>query len=139
MPATAFDPMIKVNLMPCDIYTFDLREVMVQTGVNITEGLCVGILAWRAESKFLRFADEVAKVPRYRVKQGAYEKSEPLYQEAWRSLGMWSLPFSRCAAAVANCVGQGGTREVQRAPRVDWTEGQLVYVVSPTLSSKGRG
>ena len=82
MPATAFDPMIKVNLMPCDIYTFDLREVMVQTGVEITEGLCVGILAWRAESKFLRFADEVAKVPRYRVKQGAYEESEPLYQGA---------------------------------------------------------
>ena len=49
MPATAFDPIIKVNLMPFDIYTFDLREVMVQTGVKITEGLCVGILAWRAD------------------------------------------------------------------------------------------
>jgi hypothetical protein len=34
---------------------------MVKAGVKITEGLCIGILARSAESKLLRFAEEVAK------------------------------------------------------------------------------
>ena len=37
------------------------EEEMVQTGVKITEGLCLGILARSTESKFLCFAEEVAK------------------------------------------------------------------------------
>ena len=37
------------------------EEEMVQTGVKITEGLCMGILARSTESKFLCFAEEVAK------------------------------------------------------------------------------
>ena len=33
----------------------------MKAGVKITEGLCIGILARSAESKLLRFAEEVAK------------------------------------------------------------------------------
>ena len=49
------------QVMACDNHTFDLWEEMVKTGVKITEGLCVGILARSAESELLRFAEEVAK------------------------------------------------------------------------------
>ena len=62
LPATASHPLLKVNVMACDNHTFDLWGEMVKTGVKITEGLCIGILAWSAEPQLLRFAEEFAKL-----------------------------------------------------------------------------
>ena len=57
LPATAFHPWIEVNVMACDIHTFDFWEELVKAGVKITEGHCVGILARSSGSKLLRFAE----------------------------------------------------------------------------------
>ncbi len=56
LPATAFHSLLDVNN-----HTLDLWVEMVYTGVKLTEGLCIGILARSTESNFLCFAEEVAK------------------------------------------------------------------------------
>lgn len=66
LPHGAFDPLLKVNVVAGHSHALELWEEMQALGVKLTEGLCVGVLARSAESKHLRFAEEVTKYCRDR-------------------------------------------------------------------------
>jgi len=57
----AFDALLKLHSLSGDLRAIDLFEEMKASGCSISEGLCVGLLARCAESKFLRFADLIVK------------------------------------------------------------------------------
>jgi len=57
----AYDALLKLHVNSADLHALDLFEEMQSCGVRISEGLCVGLLARCADTKFLRFADEVVK------------------------------------------------------------------------------
>jgi pentatricopeptide repeat protein len=70
MTQKGFDSLLKLLALnsdhPMALQVFE--EMQQQTGVLISEGFCVGLLARCAESKFLRFADEVMKFVRANMK-----------------------------------------------------------------------
>lgn len=62
----AFDSLLKLYVARSDPQVVELFNEMQASGVRISEGLCVGLLARCAEVKFLRFAEEVHKFCRSR-------------------------------------------------------------------------
>lgn len=62
----AYDALLKTCVLHSDLYALELFEEMQKLNMRISEGLCVGLLARCAETKFLRFAEEIAKVVRGR-------------------------------------------------------------------------
>mmetsp|Transcript_50540 Transcript_50540/g.156405 ORF Transcript_50540/g.156405 Transcript_50540/m.156405 type:complete len:1063 (-) Transcript_50540:142-3330(-) len=62
----AYDALLKLYAVAGDPYVLELFEEMQKSGMRISEGLCVGLLARCAESKFLRFAEEVVRFARSR-------------------------------------------------------------------------
>mmetsp|Transcript_52524 Transcript_52524/g.96773 ORF Transcript_52524/g.96773 Transcript_52524/m.96773 type:complete len:1027 (+) Transcript_52524:134-3214(+) len=62
----AYDALLKTCVLHSDLYALELFEEMQKLNMRISEGLCVGLLARCAETKFLRFAEEIAKVVRSR-------------------------------------------------------------------------
>jgi len=60
LPSSVFDLLLKTYVVGSDPYATKLFAEMRCSGVNITEGLCVGLLARCADSKFLTFAEEIA-------------------------------------------------------------------------------
>jgi len=61
-----YDALLKVCVLHSDLHALELFTEMQKSGIRISEGLCVGLLARCAESKFLRFAEEIAKFVRGR-------------------------------------------------------------------------
>mmetsp|Transcript_43732 Transcript_43732/g.136783 ORF Transcript_43732/g.136783 Transcript_43732/m.136783 type:complete len:1055 (-) Transcript_43732:65-3229(-) len=61
LPSGAYDPLLKLCTLHSDVHAIELFKEMQEAGVRISEGLCVGLLARCAETKFLRFAEEVVK------------------------------------------------------------------------------
>mmetsp|Transcript_123506 Transcript_123506/g.360675 ORF Transcript_123506/g.360675 Transcript_123506/m.360675 type:complete len:1028 (-) Transcript_123506:55-3138(-) len=61
LPSNAYDPLLKLCVLRGDLHGLELFQEMQEAGVRISEGLCVGLLARCAETKFLRFAEEVVK------------------------------------------------------------------------------
>jgi len=69
MTQKGFDNLLKLLALNSDHpMALQVFEEMQQTGLLISEGFCVGLLARCAESKFLRFADEVMKFVRANMK-----------------------------------------------------------------------
>lgn len=66
LPVSAYDSLLKICVGHAESHALQLFENMQQEGLRISEGLCVGLLARCAESKFLRFAEELAKFVRGR-------------------------------------------------------------------------
>lgn len=62
----AYDTLLKMCVSAADPHAFQLFREMQETGVRISEGLCVGIIARCAESRFLRFAEEIVAFCRSR-------------------------------------------------------------------------
>lgn len=56
-----YDNLLKVYALAGDEQAFSLFAELRQSEFKVTEGLCVGLLARCAESKFLRFAEAVAE------------------------------------------------------------------------------
>lgn len=65
-PHNAYSSLLKVNVSAAHAHAFELFEEMQASGVRVTEGLCTALLSRAAESKFLRFAEEVARFLRAR-------------------------------------------------------------------------
>merc|ERR1740129_627557 len=55
----SFEALLKLYAQVGDLRAIEVFAEMDQAGLRISEGLCVSILARSAESKFLRFAEEV--------------------------------------------------------------------------------
>lgn len=58
-PVSAYDALLKMCVKQANVYALQLFENMQKQGLRISEGLCVGLLARCADSKFLRFAEEI--------------------------------------------------------------------------------
>jgi len=63
---SAYDALLKILVVHAHVRALDVFQEMQEAGIRISEGLCVGLLARCAESKFLRFAEEVARFVRGR-------------------------------------------------------------------------
>jgi pentatricopeptide repeat protein len=61
---SSYDSLLKICVMNAHVHALDLFEEMQSMGSRISEGLCVGLLARCAESKFLRFAEEIVRYVR---------------------------------------------------------------------------
>jgi pentatricopeptide repeat protein len=59
LQVAAYDHLLKVSVAHADVHALQLFQSMQREGVRISEGLCVGLLARCADSKFLRFAEEI--------------------------------------------------------------------------------
>jgi len=59
LPVGAYDSLLKICVAHANIHALQLFENMQKEGLRISEGLCVGLLARCADSKFLRFAEEI--------------------------------------------------------------------------------
>jgi pentatricopeptide repeat protein len=66
LPVNAYDPLLKICVGHASLHALELFENMKTEGLRISEGLCVGLLARCADSKFLRFAEEIAEFVRGR-------------------------------------------------------------------------
>jgi len=92
----AYDALLKICVLQSDLYALDLFAEMQKSNFRISEGLCVGLLARCAETKFLRFAEDIAKFVRARdgmtiavysvlmkvyAYAGMYDKACGLYDE----------------------------------------------------------
>lgn len=66
LPGGAYPPLLKNCITYCDLYALELFEEMQKLNVRISDRLCVGLLARAAETKFLRFAEEIVKLVRSR-------------------------------------------------------------------------
>jgi len=64
----AYDGLLKLYTLAGDTHALDLFKEMQASGTRITEGLCVGLIARCAETKFLRFADEITMYVRAQSK-----------------------------------------------------------------------
>jgi len=62
----SFDSLLKTYVVAGDSRAIKLFQDMQLSGTRISEGLCVGLLARSADSKFLRFAEEVVAFVRKR-------------------------------------------------------------------------
>merc|ERR1740121_3511702 len=62
----SFEALLKVYVQVGDLRAIEIFVEMDKDGMRISEGLCVSILARSAESKFLRFAEEVWRFVRAR-------------------------------------------------------------------------
>jgi pentatricopeptide repeat protein len=60
LPASAYDSLLKICTAHADVHAVEIFQNMQKEGVRISEGFCVGLLARCADSKFLRFAEEIA-------------------------------------------------------------------------------
>lgn len=61
---STYDSLLKMYTVKGDPRVLDLFEEMHKTNIRATEGLCAALLARCAESKFLRFADEIVRYTR---------------------------------------------------------------------------
>ena len=92
----AYDGLLKLYTLAGDTHALELFKAMQASGTRITEGLCVGLIARCAETKFLRFADEITAYVRAQSKMtialysarmkvfaycGMYDKACDLYGE----------------------------------------------------------
>mmetsp|Transcript_162355 Transcript_162355/g.311713 ORF Transcript_162355/g.311713 Transcript_162355/m.311713 type:complete len:1014 (+) Transcript_162355:137-3178(+) len=92
----AYDALLKLCAVHGDCYALELFEEMKKEDLRISEGLCVGLLARCAETKYLRFAEEIVKHVRARdamtisvysalmkvyAYSGKYSKACDLYDE----------------------------------------------------------
>mmetsp|Transcript_123607 Transcript_123607/g.227777 ORF Transcript_123607/g.227777 Transcript_123607/m.227777 type:complete len:1019 (+) Transcript_123607:145-3201(+) len=66
LPVGAYTALLKNCVIHSDLYALELFEEMQKLNVRISDRLCVGLLARSAETKFLRFAEEIVKVVRKR-------------------------------------------------------------------------
>jgi len=66
LPQAVFDPLLKLYTLLGDVAVLKLFEEMQTSDVRISEGLCVGLLARCADTKFLRFAEEIVRFCRAR-------------------------------------------------------------------------
>jgi len=92
----SFDSLLKTYVVAGDSRAIKLFQDMQRSGTRISEGLCVGLLARAADSKFLRFAEEVVSFVRGRdgmtivvysalmkvyAYSGLYDKACDLYEQ----------------------------------------------------------
>jgi len=92
----AYDALLKIYVVGGDLRALQLFGEMQNSGVRISEGLCVGLLARAADANFLRFAEEVVKFVRARggmtivvysalmkvyAYSGLYDKACDLYEQ----------------------------------------------------------
>jgi pentatricopeptide repeat protein len=59
LSTSAYDSLLKICVGHADVHALELFAKMQEEGIRISEGLCVGLLARCADSKFLRFAEEI--------------------------------------------------------------------------------
>jgi len=59
LPNSAYDSLLKICVAHADVHALEVFQNMQKDGIRISEGLCVGLLARCADSKFLRFAEEI--------------------------------------------------------------------------------
>lgn len=64
IPAHAYDALLKTCVVHASAHAFHVLQRMQDEGLKISEGLCVGLLARCADSKFLSFAEEIARYVR---------------------------------------------------------------------------
>merc|ERR1719230_2003971 len=64
LPGGAYDSLLKTCVAHADVHALQLFQNMQKEGLRISEGLCVGLLARCADSKFLRFAEEIVSFVR---------------------------------------------------------------------------
>jgi len=63
---SSFDSLLKIYAVAGDPQALTVFQEMRSSSTRISEGLCVGLLARAADSKFLRFAEEVVSFARER-------------------------------------------------------------------------
>lgn len=66
LTVSAYDALLKVCVHHAHNHALQVFKDMQKEGHHVSEGLCVGLLARCAESKFLRFAEEVSDFARGR-------------------------------------------------------------------------
>jgi pentatricopeptide repeat protein len=59
LPNGAYDSLLKVCVAHADVRAIELFQNMQKEDVRISDGLCIGLLARCADTKFLRFAEEI--------------------------------------------------------------------------------
>mmetsp|Transcript_115522 Transcript_115522/g.337956 ORF Transcript_115522/g.337956 Transcript_115522/m.337956 type:complete len:1040 (-) Transcript_115522:178-3297(-) len=64
--SSAYDSLLKLYTIKGDIYAIELFKELQASNIRVSEGLCVGLLARCAESKFLKFAEELVRFSRAR-------------------------------------------------------------------------
>lgn len=66
LPQAAYDSLLKLCVLHADVSAVQLFQNMQSEGLRISEGFCVGMLAKCADTKFLRFAEEIVSSIRRR-------------------------------------------------------------------------
>jgi len=66
LTAAGYDLLLKLCVAHADVTALQLFQSMQKENLRISEGLCVGLLARCADSKFLRFAEEIVRFVRSR-------------------------------------------------------------------------
>lgn len=64
LSVAGYDALLKLCVLHSDLYALELFEEMQKLNFRIGEGLCVGLLARCADTRFLRFAEEIVKYVR---------------------------------------------------------------------------
>lgn len=84
LPQSAYDALLRTCVAHSDLYALELFEKMQTSKVHINERLCVALLSRCAETKFLRFADEIVKFIRGRneMTMAAYSALMKVYAYA---------------------------------------------------------
>jgi len=94
--AGAYDALLKICVAHADVHALELFKDMQKESLRISEGLCIGLLVRCADSKFLRFAEEIVSFVRARSRMtipcysafmkvyafcGMYDKACDLYAQ----------------------------------------------------------
>lgn len=66
LSTSAYDSLLKICVAHADVHALELFQNMQKEGLRVSEGLCVGLLARCADSKFLRFAEDIVSFVRSR-------------------------------------------------------------------------
>mmetsp|Transcript_108642 Transcript_108642/g.192107 ORF Transcript_108642/g.192107 Transcript_108642/m.192107 type:complete len:1017 (+) Transcript_108642:137-3187(+) len=66
LPIGGYEALLKNCVLNSDLYAMELFEEMQRMNIHISEGLCVRLLTCCADSKFLRFAEDIAAFLRAR-------------------------------------------------------------------------
>lgn len=64
LPGSAYASLLKICVLQGNSHAFQVFQTMQDEGFHITEGLLVGLLTRCAESKFLRFAEDLVSLAR---------------------------------------------------------------------------
>lgn len=136
LPISAYDALLKLCVLHADLHALELFEEMQRLQLRISEGLCVGLLARCADSKFIRFAEDVARYVRSRDKMtiavysalmkvyaysGMYDKACDLYgQICEEGLEPDTMMYGCLMKFAVECGRTDLSRELfEKAPQLD--------------------